>query len=102
VKRVSAPAVWVAKDDGTDFVRAEAMAGVGRDYNGAITTRLAGHDDVAVTLVMPDAQEGPDTPVDFHRQLIRVVAELSATAEAVVVRPVCTEPNGWRWITEPL
>jgi hypothetical protein len=102
VRRVSAPDVWVSKDDGSDFVRAEAMAGVGRDYNGAVTTRLTGNEGVTVTLVMPDAQEGPDTPADFHRQLIRVIAELSATAEAVVVRPVCTEPHGWRWVTEPL
>jgi hypothetical protein len=78
------------------------MAGVGRDYNGAITTRLTGNEGVTVTLVMPDPQDGPQTPADFHRQLIRVVAELSATAEAVVVRPVCAEPQGWHWITEAL
>jgi hypothetical protein len=99
---MSAPDVWVAKDDGSDFVRAEAIAGVGRDYNGAVTTRLTGSEGVTVTLVMPDAQDGPDTPADFHRQLIRVIAELSATAEATVVRPVCAQERGWRWVTEPL
>jgi hypothetical protein len=99
---MSAPEVWVAKDDGSDFVRAQAIAAVGRDYNGAVTARLNGLEGTPVTLVMPDAQDGTDTPEDFHRQLIRVIAELSATAEAVLVRPVCAEPRGWRWMTEPL
>lgn len=99
---MSAPDVWVAKNDGSDIVRAEAMVGVGREYNGAITTRLTGNEGVTVTLVMPDSQDDPETPADFHRQLIRIVAELAATAEAVVVRPVYAEPHGWRWLTEPL
>jgi hypothetical protein len=99
---MSAPEVWVAKDDGSDFVRAQAIAAVGRDYNGAVTARLNGLEGMPVTLVMPDPQDGTDTPADFHRQLIRVIAELSATAEAVMVRPVCAEPRGWRWTTEPL
>ena len=53
------------------------MTAVGRDYNGAVTTRLTGNEGVTVTLVMPDAPDGPQTPADFHRQLIRVIAELS-------------------------
>jgi hypothetical protein len=99
---MSAPDVWVAKDDGSDLVRAESVVAVGRDYNGAVTVRLAGHEAVTVTLVMPGPQDGPDTPADFHRQLIRMIAELSATAEAALVRPVCAEPHGWRWTTESL
>lgn len=99
---MTAPDVWVAKDDGSDLIRAAAIAGVGRDYNGAVTTRMAGSEAKAVTLVMPGPQDGEGTPGDFHRQLIRVVASLAATAEAVVVRPVCAEPHGWRWVTEPL
>ena len=30
------------KDDGSDIVRADAIAAVGRDYNGDITARLTG------------------------------------------------------------
>jgi hypothetical protein len=99
---MSAPDVWVAKDDGSDLVRAEAIAGVGRDYNGAITARLAGGDTAAMTLVAPGPQDDANTPDDFHRQLIKVIAELGDTAEAVAVRPVRTEPHGWRWVTERL
>jgi hypothetical protein len=99
---MSAPDVWVAKDDGSDLIRAEAIAGVGRDYSGAVTARLAGSEAAAVTLVMPGPQDGPDTPEDFHRQLIKVIAELSDTADAVVVRPICVEPHGWRWVGERL
>jgi hypothetical protein len=97
-----APDIWVAKDDGTDIVRAEAVVAVGRDYNGNITARLAGHDGADVTLVAHEAHEGLPTPNDFHRQLIRIVAQLSDTAQAAVVRPAHDEPYGWRWVTDPL
>jgi hypothetical protein len=98
---VDARTVWVAKDDGSDIIRADAIAGIGRDYNGHITARLAGGEGSAVTLVAP-AVSGPSTPQDFHRQLIRIAAELSHTAEGSVVRPVWDEDNGWQWVTERL
>ena len=100
VRFVDVRTAWVAKDDGSDLIRADAIAGVGRDYNGHITARLAGEGS-AVTLVAP-ASAVSSTPEDFHRQLIRIVAELSHTAEASVVRPVWDEDDGWRWITERL
>jgi hypothetical protein len=37
---VDVPVVWVVKDDGSDIIRADVIAGVGRDYNGNITARL--------------------------------------------------------------
>jgi hypothetical protein len=92
----------VVKDDGTDIVRAEAIVAVGRDYNGNITARLAGHDGADVTLVAHEAHEALPTPDDFHRQLIRIVAQLSDAAQAAVVRPARDEPHGWRWVTDPL
>jgi hypothetical protein len=99
---MASPDVWVAKDDGSDIVRAAAIAAVGRDYNGNVTARLAGGEGSAVTLVAPNHQEGKYTPDDFHRQLIWVVAQLSDAAGTVVVRPVYDEPGGWRWVTDPL
>jgi hypothetical protein len=101
VRHVNARTVWVAKDDGSDIIRADAIAGVGRDYNSYITARLAGGEDSAVTLVAP-ASGAPSTPEDFHRQLIKIAAELSHAAEATVVRPVHDEQNGWHWVNEPL
>jgi hypothetical protein len=94
--------IWVAKDDGSDIVRAGAIVAVGRDYNGNITARLAGGDGADVTLVAHQTHERPRTPDDFHRQLIRIVAQLSDAAEAAVVRPTYDEPHGWRWVTDPL
>jgi hypothetical protein len=96
------PDVWVARDDGTDIVRAGAIVAVGRDYNGNITARLAGSHGADVTLVAHESHEGPRTPDDFHRQLIRIVSRLSDTADAVAVRPAFDEPDGWRWVTDPL
>ena len=48
---VTAPDVWIAKDDGSDVIRAAAITAVGRDYNGTITARLADGEGSAVTLV---------------------------------------------------
>jgi hypothetical protein len=100
-RRMDARTVWVAKDDGSDIILAGAIAGVGRDYNGNITARLAGGEGSAVTLVAP-AAGGPSTPEDFHRQLIRTAAALSDTAEPSVLRPVWDEDNGWQWVKERL
>jgi hypothetical protein len=99
---MAAPKVWVAKDDGSDLVQAEAIVAVGRDYTGTVTVRLnGGGEGSAVTLVTVASHEGKHTPDDFHRQLLRVVAQLSDAAQAAVVRPVWDE-QGWHWATEPL
>ena len=42
--------VWVAKEDGTEIVRARDIAAVSLDYNGNVTARLVGG-GTAVTLV---------------------------------------------------
>jgi hypothetical protein len=99
---MSGPDVWVSKDDSSDIVRAEAIAGVGRDYNGNVTVRLVGGDGTTVTLVDSSAHGDSPTPVDFHRQLLEVVTELSDTAQATIVRPVHDQQHGWRWVAEPL
>jgi hypothetical protein len=95
------PDVWVAKDDGSDIVRAAAIVALGRDYNGNITARLADGDGSPVTLVAVTPHEGTHTPDDFHRQLIGIVSHVSDAARTVVVRPVCDEPEGWRWVIDP-
>jgi hypothetical protein len=94
--------VWVAKDDGSDIVRAEVIARVGIDYDGNVTAQLTDGEGATVTLVEPSTQHGQHTPDDFHRQLIRALAQLSDAAGAFLVRPVCDEQNGWRWDCEAL
>ena len=54
-----------------------------------------------MTLVTVASHEGKHTPDDFHRQLVRVVAQLADAAQATVVSPV-SDDHGWRWATEPL
>jgi hypothetical protein len=44
------PDIWVAKDDGSDIVRAAAIVGVGIDYNGNIHARLGHGEGATVTL----------------------------------------------------
>ena len=98
---MAAPDVWVAKDDGSELVRAEAIAAVARDYTGTVTARLSGGEQSAVTLVTVVSHEGKHTPEDFHRQLIRAVAHLGDTAQSAVVHPVW-DAQGWAWAIEPL
>jgi hypothetical protein len=99
---MAAPDIWVAKDDGSDIIRAASIVGVGRDYNGNITIRLSGGDQAAVTLVTDDGLAAGATPVDFHLQLRRRIAELAATAEPAVIRPVHEDRQGWSWRADPL
>ncbi len=98
---MTAAEVWVAKDDGSELVRAGTIASVSRDYTGTVAVRLSGGEQSAVTLVTVVSHEGKHTPIDFHRQLIRAVAQLADTAQAAVIRPVWDE-QGWTWTAEPL
>ena len=99
---MAAPDVWVAKADGSDVVRAVAIVGVGRDYNGNVTVRLSGGEQAVVTLVTTSPGDDRKTPEDFHVQLLRVITELSDTAEPALVRPAYAEPYGWTWRPGPL
>ena len=94
--------VWVAKDDGSDIVRATAIVAVGIDYNGNITARLDHGEGATVTLAHSDKQPGMHPPEDFHRQLIRIIAQLADASGAFLVRPVHDEVRGWQWLTEQL
>jgi hypothetical protein len=94
--------VWVVNDDGTEIVRARDIAVAGLDYDGNVTVRLASGDGVVVTIVGHRAHHDEHRPDDFHRQLIRIVGELSDAAGTFLVRAVHDETRGWQWVTEPL
>jgi hypothetical protein len=99
---MDASEVWVAKDDGTELIRARNIAAVSLDYNGNVTARLVGGDAALVTLVAHRAQDDEHRPEQFHRQLIRVLQELTDSSGSYLVRPVHDESGAWRWVTEPL
>jgi hypothetical protein len=94
--------VWVANDEGSEIIRAREIAGASLDYDGNVTVRLTGGDGAAVTIAGHREHHEGGRPADFHRQLIRVIDELSDAAEAFLVRAVHDETRGWRWATEPL
>ena len=94
--------VWVANDDGTDIIRARDITGASLDYDGNVTVRLAGADGAVVTIAGHRTRHEEHRPDDFHRQLIRVIAELSDAAGACLVRAVHDEARGWQWASEPL
>ena len=72
--------VWVANDEGTEIVRARDIASVSLDYDGNVTVRLTRGDGVVVTIAGHRTHHEEHRPDDFHRQLARVVAELSDAA----------------------
>jgi hypothetical protein len=94
--------VWVANDEGSEIVRARDIASATRDYDGNVTVRLTGGESAVVTVCGQRAHRDEQRPDDFHRQLIRVVAELSDAAGAFLVRAVHDETQGWRWVSEQL
>ena len=94
--------VWVANDQGDEIARARDIAVVSLDYNGNVNVRLAGVDGPVMMIVAHRANHEERRPDDFHRQLVRVVAELSDAAGTFLVRPVHDEMRGWQWVTESL
>jgi hypothetical protein len=69
--------VWVVNDEDTEIVRARDIAVACLDYDGNLTVRLAGGDGTVVTIAGHRAHHDEHRPDEFHRQLIRIVAELS-------------------------
>ncbi len=55
-----------------------------------------------MTLVAHRAHHQEYRPGDLHRQLIRVLAELSYAAGAFLVHAVHDRTRGWQRVTEPL
>ena len=94
--------VWVANDEGTEIVRARDIASASLDYDGNVTVRLTGADAAVVTIAGHKTHHEEHRPDDFHRQLVRVIAELSDAAGAFLVRAAHDETRGWQWISEPL
>jgi hypothetical protein len=94
--------VWVVNDDGTEIVRARDIAVAALDYGGNVTVRLAGQEGAVVTIVAHRAHHDEHRPDEFHRQLIRIVGELSDAEGTFLVRAVHDQTRGWQWVTEPL
>lgn len=94
--------VWVANDEGTEIVRARDIVGASLDYDGNVRVRLTGADGAVVTIAGPKTHHQEHRSDDFHRELVRVVAELSDAAGAFLVRAVHHETRGWQWVSEPL
>ena len=99
---MNAQDVWVAHDDGSEIVRGRDIASATLDYDGNVTVRLAGGDGAVVTVAGHRSHREEHRPGDFHRQLIRVIAELSDAAGAILVRAVHDETLGWHWVSEQL
>jgi hypothetical protein len=95
----SAPQVWIAASNGRDMIRADAIVIVRLDGGGRVTAQM--HDEAKATVTLVDGSVGAQPPADFHRQLLRAVAELADSSGAQLVRPD-RDDHGWRWITEPL
>jgi hypothetical protein len=94
--------VWVANDEGNEIVRARDIASASLDHDGNVTVRLTGGDGAVVTIAGHRTHNERHRPDDFHRQLVRVIAELSDAAGPFMVRAVHQEARGWQWVSEAL
>lgn len=99
---VSAQDVWVANDDCSEIIRARDIAAATLDYNGNVTVRLTDGEGTIVAVAGHRAHHDEGRPGDFHRQLVRVIAQLSDASGAFLVRAVYDETHGWQWVSEPL
>jgi hypothetical protein len=99
---MNAKDVWVTNDEGSEIVSARDITAVTLDYDGNVTVRLTGGDGLAVTVAGHRAHRDERRPGDFHRQLIRIIAQLSDASGAFLVRAVYEETRGWQWVSEPL
>src|SRR3974390_3234525 len=86
--------VWVANDEGTELIRARDIAVANLDYNGNVKVRLASADGAVVTVVAHRAHHEEHRPGDLHRQLVRVIAELSDAAGGFLGRAGARETRG--------
>src|SRR4051794_900314 len=91
--------VWVEASAGRDMVRADAIVMLRMDETGRLTAQL--RDDAKVSVTLLKGSSGAHPPDDFHRQLIRAVAELADTSSTQLLRAQ-HEAGTWRWISEPL
>jgi hypothetical protein len=87
---------WTRRPSGEDRSRAADR------YDGNVTVRLTGADAAVVTIAGHKTHHEEHRPDDFHRQLVRVIAELSDAAGPFLVRAVHHETRGWQWVSEPL
>jgi hypothetical protein len=81
------------------LVRADAIVMLRLDETGRLTAQL--RDDAKVSVPLLEGASGAHPPDDFHRRLIRAVAELADSSGAQLVRAK-HEDGVWRWISEPI
>lgn len=93
------PVVWVEAGGGHDLVRADSIVMLRMDQTGRLTAQL--RDDAKVSVTLLEGSSGAHPPGDFHRQLVRAVAELADSSGAQIVR-ARHEGGVWRWISEPI
>ncbi|GAA0587332.1 hypothetical protein [Actinomadura livida] len=93
------PEVWIEAGGGQDMVRADMIVVLRLDETGRLTAQLRDEARVSVTLLEGSADPRP--PDDFHRRLIRTVAELGRTGGAQLVR-ARHDGDGWHWVSEPV
>jgi hypothetical protein len=92
------PQVWMMTSDGCGLIRADAIVVV-QLRDGKVIAQLSDAAQAAIPLAVDTA--GASMPADFHRQMIRTVAELADASGAQFVR-AHHDDHGWRWVTEPL
>ncbi|MFB4314856.1 hypothetical protein [Actinomadura sp. 21ATH] len=93
------PEVWVAAGGGCDLVRADAIVMPRVDRTGRLTAQL--RDDAKLSVTLLEGSAGDHPPAEFHRRLVRTIAELADSNDPHLVS-ARDEDGTWRWVSEPL
>ena len=92
------PNVWIATYDGRDMIRADAIVVIRMDGD-RVTAQL--HDEARVSVSLVDGTNGPHPPADFHRRLVKIIAELAEASGGQLVQAVCDD-HTWHWSVEAI
>ncbi|MEU8302832.1 hypothetical protein AB0C84_04660 [Actinomadura sp. NPDC048955] len=92
--------VWISAADGDDLIRADAIVILRMDRTGRLTVQLRDEAKVSVTL-LEGSPGGARPPADFHRRLIRLIAELADAGGTRLIR-ARHENGAWHWTSEDL
>lgn len=92
--------VWISAADGDDLIRADAIVILRMDRTGRLTVQLRDEAKVNVTL-LEGSPGGARPPADFHRRLIRLIADLADSEGTQLVR-ARHENGAWHWTSESL
>lgn len=95
------PEIWIEAADGHDLVRADVIVMLRLDETGRLTAQL--RDDARVSVPLLEGPSGVRPPDDFHRRLLRTIADLDdGDRHGTWLAKARRDGESWSWAVEPI